>query len=130
MDHSLDPVVGVVGGVVDALKWGATAVPKLVVDNVGHESSIVDSATGIFREAGEHSVRALVAEVLRRSPALISPELLLEAVKKVSTTIRKAVFAKVGKLQIIKDGVFSNDVNSATLGFIWNNVRRSGEVFG
>ncbi|PVH79240.1 hypothetical protein DL98DRAFT_389833, partial [Cadophora sp. DSE1049] len=147
----------------------ATAIPKLLVDHVGHENSIIDSATGIFREADGSSVCGLIDEVLRRSPDLInpekllktaqqlinrifqqvntqppvrrlfgevlqgsldlvnpaldliSPESLLKTVQKLTTTILKAAIAKVGRLPIIRDGIFNNDVNAATLGLIWSN---------
>ncbi|KAJ9642276.1 hypothetical protein H2199_004656 [Coniosporium tulheliwenetii] len=109
------------GSVVEGAKLGATAIPKRLVDWLGHENSIIDSATAIFKKANDEPVRKLVETVLQRSPTLISPELLLETVKELTVAVLKAVITKVGQLQIIKDGISSNQLNKATLGIVQSN---------
>ncbi|KAH6663355.1 hypothetical protein B0J14DRAFT_630849 [Halenospora varia] len=52
---------------------------------------------------------------------LVSPELLLVTLLKLSKTVLRAVLAKVGQLSIIETAIFSNDLNVATLGLIWRN---------
>ncbi|KAH7489393.1 hypothetical protein FOMA001_g2245 [Fusarium oxysporum f. sp. matthiolae] len=77
-----------------------------------------------------------VDEVIQGSLKLISsaadlvrPELLLETLVKVARTVLAAVLAKVGQLSIIQGGIFSNDINSATLGLVWSNVGELASFF-
>jgi len=46
---------------------------------------------------------------------LISPDLLLNTAKKLTKFILSAVIEKVGSLPALKDGIFSNEINAATL---------------
>ncbi|KAJ9657330.1 hypothetical protein H2201_008234, partial [Coniosporium apollinis] len=164
-----DGVVNFVRDPVDGVKRGFTAPAKLYGDLICHESSIIDTATGIFKDADDNSRRGLVDEVLRRSPGLINPgtlleagkslicgtiseqiktrpvnslindviqcslellgsavdlvkpDLLLKTVENMSRAILRALITTVGELPFIKDAIFSNDINAATLGLIWSN---------
>ncbi|KAK2132133.1 hypothetical protein NOF04DRAFT_1211427 [Fusarium oxysporum II5] len=77
-----------------------------------------------------------VDEVIQGSLKLISsaadlvrPELLLETLVKVARTVLAAVLAKVGQVRIIQGGIFSNDINAATLGLVWSNVGELASFF-
>jgi hypothetical protein len=157
-----------VGTAVDGLKWGITAPASIAINILGHESSIIHTATGIFRDSSNDAAGELVNEVLHRSPDLIQPEtlletakvlicgkiselvnvqpmnplvndiiksslksfgtavklipsnLLLETSKNILSAVLDAFIATVKKLPLIQDAVFSNDMNAATLGFIWS----------
>jgi hypothetical protein len=119
--------------VADAAKDAAEEVPgkeivdktvdeaKRMVDHFGHKTSIINSATGIFQGADKRLVSKLIDEILRRFPDLVIPETLLGTAQKLTTIILKAAIAKTGRLPIVWDGIFSNDINPAALGVIWGN---------
>ncbi|KAJ6081416.1 hypothetical protein N7499_006290 [Penicillium canescens] len=60
-------------------------------------------------------------ELAESAVDLVTPDLLLRIVKKITNAILGAFIGTVGSLPIIKDAVFSNDINAATLGLIWSN---------
>lgn len=91
--------------------------------------------SGISSEI-ERPVTRQVDEVIQGSLNLISsaaelvcPELLLKTLVKLARTVLTAVLAKVGQLDIIQGGIFSNDTNAATLGLVWNNVDKLASFF-
>jgi hypothetical protein len=168
-----DPVGVMFGGV----KHCVTVPFTFLVDALGDENSIINTATGIFKEADNNSRGRLIDEVLRRSPGLIKPETLLEAgqsficgtisehikirpitslthdvimcsvelagsavdlvqpdvllktVKNITRAILNAFVTTVGELPLIRDIIFSNDINAATLGLIWSNGAELASFF-
>jgi hypothetical protein len=60
-------------------------------------------------------------ELAESAVDLVTPDLLLRIVKKITIAILGAFIGTVGSLPFIKDAVFSNDINAATLGLIWSN---------
>ncbi|KAH7311456.1 hypothetical protein B0I35DRAFT_488804 [Stachybotrys elegans] len=104
------------GRIGDLLRKSITGIAGGTVDIFGDASVIIKKATGILKRADDLSVGGLVEEVLqrvRRSPDLISPDTLLDT--KLTRSILSAVIERVGSLPAIQAGVFSNDINAATL---------------
>ncbi|KAJ9657256.1 hypothetical protein H2201_008237 [Coniosporium apollinis] len=104
------------------------AVPALDLIN---PESVLESASKLIALISPQIKRPAIKqvdEVIQRSLDLlasatefINPDLLLATMVKLSKTVLNAVLVKVGQLNVIKGGIFSNDLNAATLGLVWSN---------
>jgi hypothetical protein len=94
-----------VGAAVEAGKVLSTVPFTFAIDHVGHESVILRTATGIFKEADDDSQRELINEVLRRAPGLIKPGTLLDAVKNLIPVIQLDKEAVTSALNLVQSSV-------------------------
>lgn len=94
----------------------------------GDPSTIIESATSVLEKANFKSKKGLFEQVLKQLSNLIThlnPDLLQNVVMKLTKFVFITVIERVGSLQVVKEGIFSNDINAATLTLIGN---RPGEL--
>ncbi|KAH6854063.1 hypothetical protein B0I37DRAFT_360974 [Chaetomium sp. MPI-CAGE-AT-0009] len=99
----------------DRKERGLTELPTWCVDKLSDKDMLVRSAEEIVRGAGDTPLAELFGEALRR--VLNSPRSILGA----TSGVLAAALANVGQLGILHRGIFSNEINAATLGLVWNN---------
>jgi hypothetical protein len=95
-------VENAVGTAVEAGKVVSTVPFTFAIDHVGHESVILKTATGVFRQADKPSKKELIDEVLLQAPGLFDLEKILEAAKNTIHRI-SGQFKKRPVIQLAKD---------------------------
>jgi hypothetical protein len=108
---------------------------RLVDEVLQRSPGLINPVT--FLEAGR-SLCGMISEQVKARPAnqlikdiincslelvdsavdLVTPDMLLRIVKKITKAILRAFISTVGSLPFIRDAVFSNDINAATLGLL------------
>jgi hypothetical protein len=147
----LNGVIGVVGGVIGVVDGAIEVVTKpfrplatfpagLFADYLADRNQVLETATTIFNEADEERQERLIDSVLERAPDKISEERLASVLETLTSTlgrINRARVVSIAKnggraildsftayvedIPLFRDAVFSNAINTATLGLIWSS---------